>query len=400
MLGAVGAWAVLVACASIVACSDSQPSPGAGSGGAAGDTGQGAAGQGEAGSTSDLHPEQVETFTVAPGKCGLSRRITPLHTDFSPDVFVRQGSAFSVSARDALTGPSWLSVSADGASQRLCSFPWLGTERVLAALPFSTAFASFEPVLVTTVTESQTRLHTWSLDANGSSPQDVGAYFFRGTTAIATADSFDGRRSLFAASHPSALTPHAVLLDSTGSRLGDEIALDQDLVDCMVATSTAHSAALSFVDRTLSPEVFRVFELDAAGSIVRQFELPYESTRCPLLQSSESGLLAAVPLENGVQVYALEQEATPLWAAPRDLGPNPPLWLHRAEDGSVSLLLFNSGALELVKVEPSGTQTVLASGLPVGNVIPSPAGELFMHGLNLDVSNPRVDTIDEITCNP
>ncbi|HEY3667965.1 MAG TPA: hypothetical protein VGL19_18310 [Polyangiaceae bacterium] len=392
---------LVVVVVSLASCSGSrQSSAGGGSGGEAP----------ELGSAGDSGAGALPELPVAEGTCGVSRSIPVLAGSLRIGHFTRTSWGFVAdTSGDLGTQPAWLLVSADGAQQRTVQLAWNGTQRVLAGLPFAGSFQQLTPVFLIPLDAPgyDTRLQSSALTVPGAAAEDIGYYFNRGTTSFSSASSFDGQRGLFVSAHPVTEPPHAVLLDSSGARVGDEVVLDQDVVTCLAATPTAHAAAFSFMDSSGAAPVLQVVALGADGA-TSQVTVPAPSDRCPVVQSDGDALLATALVGGKVQAYSFAPGAAPVspfFSSPPlisdlDNVGDPPTWAARSRDGGLSLYVTRDGKGQIAQVTASGAVSWLATDLPLGQVIPSAAGELFLDISAFDpTTGATAHRIDQITCN-
>jgi hypothetical protein len=356
----------------------------------------GASGGGDAGAAGNDGAE--------PG-CSFSRTLTVEAHSFPVDRFVRTNWGFVAGARSTGYQPNWLLLPESGADQREVALEFTSTEVVYAEVPLSASAAELKPIVLTAAdgVGYETRLNAWPLGSGTPAARDVGAFYARGTVTVVSTASFDGSRGLVASAHPATFGPHALLLDARGNRVGDELVLEPLLINCLTALPTEHAAAFSFVDRSGTDQILRIFEFDSTGSVTEKPTLPVPSSDCPVVQIDRVGFIVGmIDNDQRFQAYALADSALPLFSEPPsldDLGSTgQPRWLSRASDGSVLLLTRHDTDVRVAAIRQDGAITWVSGDTPFGNLIPSRPGELFNDVSDFSDIDDTIHRIDQMIC--
>jgi hypothetical protein len=289
--------------------------PIAGAGGAGGDTG--AAGSGDAGAAgigcdeADLARAaaavgtsgiDVRTWTVAPGACGVTRRVVvpmgslPVRAPVS-----RQSDGFVVGPLDSMQRWTYIEPGALRATDVSTPSAALLNEFALGPAARLIGIVQGAPCTI------EDCLYQSIVFAPGVPGTPMNSLFnagYRGTVRLGSRPSLDGQHGLFFVGHDVLRDPHVVLLAADGTRVGDvAIVASSSMWDCDLLVPTEQAGAYAVIDKlTDGSEVFHLTELGGTGTVVLDAKVPIQrsTSACPLVAPTATGF--AVLLEGSPAV--------------------------------------------------------------------------------------------------
>jgi len=340
---------------------------------------------------------------IAPGTCGIARRISL--TDLSPTPVVRRlAGGFDVSWAEEMspTGSMsftrfrWIRVDPDGATKTPYATGWFQSQIVLdfqvMVLPNRAVFVypNWDATFMTAVID------------DGATKTTPVAKLMDGEksklTLVRGVGSLDGQRGLFMTNEnntPVAHPPWFAMYGADGVPVGDVLKTTTE-GSCFAMLPTDNGATYSFIDGA----GFHVIEFSAAGTIGMDVKIPIDAGSCPKLVQTAAGFAYLVfeKDDDGYVGWTLHRFA-------RD-GTNtvePWYTLLGCTDASIGLAVSASTAIATCAMTNVTSIVKLANGqerrFPLertGPQIPSEAGSLF---LNLPVfGSPTQREILDIRC--
>lgn len=210
----------------------------------------------------------------------------------------------------------------------------------------------------------------------------LGTAFKRGTTAHAAAVAFDGLRAVYATGHVATDPAHAYLMDETGTPLGAATALSPaSAFDCLDAVATEHAGAWSMVDRSAQPPLWRIIELAADGSRLREAQMDASKLQgCPRVSRAPGGFDLSMTTADSLELYKLGASGDLQRYAVMALDATMvPLWFGELQGRSLLLLRDDMGRARMLLVAADGALTQLPGELPlVSESVAAEAGRLFV----------------------
>jgi hypothetical protein len=291
----------------------------------------------------------VRTWTVAPGACGVTRRIVvPMGDSPMRPPVSRQSDGYVVGPWDpfkhwtyvepgasrttdfSVHSVAWLTGFALGPSARLI---WINN-----APPCTIEDCFYQSIVVPA----------------GAPDLPVNSLFnagYRGTVQLGSRPSLDGQHGLFFVGHDVVKDVHVVLLAADGTRVGDVAVVPIAYMwDCDLLVPTDHAGAYAVIERLQDDsETFHLTELGAAGTVVLDAKVPIQrsSRTCPLVAATDTGF--AVLLEE-----SLDGGADGTWhyfSIARDGGTTSETWTGMrgrpsvlAGAGGVAMVIYAEGA--------------------------------------------------------
>ncbi len=352
----------------------------------------------------------VRTWTVAPGSCGVIRRVVvPIGPSTAGADVSREADGFAV-------GP-WVG-SAGTLSQRWTYIePGVprATERVVGSSSGWIAGFVLEPAaqaieIVTSVFASETRDYqvvVLTPSSNPPAPITLFSAYYRGSERMAARAALDGQHGIFAALIP---VPRFALVASDGTRVGDATDVPTSgSKSCETIVPTEHAGALALLAKPADgPEVLHIIELGAAGVPVLDAQVPVQrsTNACPRVAPTATGFAALF-----AEPDATDTGATSTWrfyTIGRDGTTTSETW--SGMRGTPGALAVAGGAVLVALGEPSGSATLLrrmngqdqrfalCDGTGIA-AIPAAAGALAVQDLRTAaVDGGRVRIISEIEC--
>ena len=380
----------------------------AGSGGAAGTTGAsgtgtGGTGGGGAGGAGGPGGAAGTGSAVAPGTCGIARRIAL--TELPSAVAVRRlAGGFGVSWAEEMspTGSMsftrfrWIRVDPDGETKTPYATDWFQSQIVLdfqvMVLPNRAVFVypNWDATFMTAVVdEGATKTTPVAKLMDGEKSK---------LTLVRGVGSLDGQRGLFMVDESNinvAHPPWFAMYGADGVPVGDVLKTTTE-GSCFAMLPTDNGATYSFIDGA----GFHVIEFSAAGTVGMDVKIPIDAGSCPKLVQTDAGFAYLVfeKDDDGYVGWTLHRIA-------RD-GTNtvePWYTLLGCTDASIGLAVSASTAIATCAMTNVTSIVKLANGqerrFPLertGPQIPSEAGSLF---LNLPVfGSPTQREILDIRC--
>lgn len=389
---------VVTAAALLGACGRSS-SHGKGLGEGAGGEGAGNA-AGAAGNSDE--PEAVTDAPLAPGSCGVVRRIQePGGLRTLDDDVMRQNGGFSVgpkvsSVEEGLmqgffiqdTARRWRTLEAGGWNNDLHWSFMFGPGPQLADVYLGAAGGGGDDWGV----------RVWQ--DGDAAPTLAGSLLrapWRGTDGVLIRPSLDGEHAVFAI-WPIALSePRAALIGPDGHLVGDMLSLapaDHRFSSCQTLTPTAHGAIISFVDTADS--AWYLYEV-GAGGIPAQVSLrwPDNQQQCPLLSVDDTGvyyLLQSTPGSAELTHVTGGSEPTGGQISPRGS-----VGAFTSTPHGTLLLEYTDNQPTLELLAPEGAQSfALGNELGVMHALPAEAGRIFIETHSIEQGTR---TIVELGCN-
>jgi len=389
---------LLVAAASIsCACAGSRSQRAHGEQAAGGENAGNSAGA--AGNSNE--PEPVTDSPLAPGSCGVVRRIEVPGGPRLDDIVMRQDGGFSLGPKPSSDREGQIDAYLfRDAERRWRTFTASGSPNDNHWSFMFGAGPKLAEVYVGPlgIEEETFGLRLWS--DGDETAQEPGALLrarWRGTDTILVRPSFDGEHAVFAI-WPSALSePRAAHFGADGARIGEALSLapsEHRYSACERLTPTTHGGIVSFVDT--DDATWHLRELGATGTAV-EVSQPWPSTRraCPLLSLDASGIWYLAPTADGAPTFQLSHAdgASSPTGTQVTLRGSPEAFTSTPRGTLVLERVDNRLSLELLA--PDRTQSFeLEDEFGVIAVIPSEPGRLFIDAQEL--GGPR--RIVELGC--
>ena len=301
----------------------------------------------------------VRTWTVAPGSCGVIRRVVvPIGASTPAADVSREADGFAV-------GP-WIAKPGTLSRQWTYIEPGVprATERVVGSSSGWIAGFVLEPAaqaiqIETSASASETkeyRVVVLTPSSNAPAPITLFSAYYRGSERMTASAALDGQHGIFAALIP---VPRFALVASDGTRVGDATDMPTSgSKSCETIVPTEHAGALALLAKPGDgPEVLHIIELGAAGVPVLDAQVPVQrsTNACPLVAPTATGFAALFAEPDGT-----DAEATSTWrfyTIGRDGTTTSETW--SGMRGRPGALAVAGGAVLVAYGEPSGSRALL-----------------------------------------